>query len=204
MPQWSYANFYDDDGRLVKVEGYNYDGAGQKPSSPSWTHTYDYLMNEGKIVHSSYSQNGTLQWKNVSLYDGNGFNTESVQYDNNGAIQWKDKFKYDAKGNKTEWGRYNADSSLQWKDVFKYDDKGNEIECANYDHTNTLVWKNTYLYVNELGSDGFDINKNAGLKNEFDGNGNWIMRLTLEEKEGFGGSYYTVKDVEKRAITYFP
>jgi hypothetical protein len=203
-PQWSYTNSYGNDGRLFKVAGYNYDSAGQKLAGESWVHIYEYLDDEGKIAHSSYTSSGALQWKNISRYNADALETESTQYDNNGNMQWRDEFKYDVHGNKIEWSRYDSESSLQWKDVFKYDDKGNEIECANFDRSNKLLWKDIYLYLNESDFDNLDLNQKANFINRFDSNGNWTLKLTLEEKKGFGSSYFTVKEIEKRAITYFP
>ena len=203
-PQWSYTNTYDYDGNLIRATGYDYDESGQKLATESWVHLYEYLKDEGKIAHSSYNSDGTLQWKNISRYNSAALAVETTQYANSGAILWRDKFKYDGKGNQTEWYRYDSDLSLQWKDVFKFDDNGNEIECSNYDRGNKLIWQDIYLYLNEFELNGFDINNSINHENKFDNNGNWTIKVTLEEKPGFGGTYLTVKEILKRTVTYFP
>jgi hypothetical protein len=45
--------------------------------------------------------------------------------------------------------------------------------------------------------------KPVDLENRFDNYGNWTFKVTLEEKKGFDGFYYVVKEVEKRSLTYF-
>jgi len=203
-PQWSYTNAYDERNRISRVEGYDYDTSGQKLAKASWVHIYEYAADEGKIVRSSYSGTGALQWKNVTAYDGEGRASVSTHYDQNGFAGWSDKFKYDAKGDRIEWSRYDSKGSLQWRDVFTYDDNGNEIRCANYDYRNKLMWEAVYLYVAEEDLEGFAVNRWTEVKNKFDSRGNWTVRVTLEKKDGFGGSYVTVKEIQKRVIGYFP
>lgn len=203
-PQWSYTNFYDDQGRISKVEGFDYNDDGQKLSAPTWIHIYEYREDEAKIIRSSYSANGTLQWENISKYNAAAMVASSSHYDDTGAMKWRDIFKYDNKGNRTEWARFNSRGVLQWRDEFKYDINGNETECLNYDYENRLLWKAVYLYLDETGLTSLDIRKSADLENSFDIYGNWTYKITLEEKRGFDGSYYKVKEVEKRSLTYFP
>lgn len=204
LPQSGYTNFYDPEGRIYRIEGYDYDDSGEKLNPPSWVHLYTYLSQEGKIVRSSYDGKGALQWKNVIEYDSNGREIASIHYNSLGTLNWHDKFKYDNEGNKTEWSRYDSKGSIQWKDVLKYDENGNEIECANYDHRNILIWKDIYIYIDIGDIEGYDIINGFDVKNKFDTNGNWIIKVTLEEKTGFGGNYLNLKEIEQRAITYFP
>ena len=204
LPQWSYNHLYDGYSRVYRVEGYDYDEAGQKLSPASWMHTYEYLYDDGQIVRSSYDSRGALQWKNVTQYDTNARATKSTHYDHDGVMQWSDKYVYDAKGNRTEWSRYDSKGALQWRDVFKFDDNGNEIECSNYDYRNRLMWKDIYIYITEGELENFDINKGRDVENKFDRYGNWTIKMTLEEKEGFGSSFLSVKEIQKRSITYFP
>lgn len=202
-PQWSYINSYDKNGRIHKVEGYDYNDAAQKSSSASWVHVYEYFEDESNVVISSYDSNGALQWKHIDKYNADGKIIESAHYDRNGTIQWSDKFKYDSEGNKIEWARYNSDGSLQWKDKFKYDDNGNEVECANYDYRNKLMWKLIYRYINEEDLEHYDPNGSADIDNRFDRCGNWTVKVTLEEKKKFGGTFLEVKEIEKRTLTYY-
>lgn len=204
LPRWSYINLYDDYGRIYRVEGYDYDDSGKKLSPASWVHLYEYLVGEGKIVQASYDSNGTLQWKNISEYDTSARVSSSTHYDNAGVMQWSDKFMYDAKGNRIEWSRYDSKGSLGWRDVFKYDVNGNEIECSNYDYRNELIWKDIYIYIGEDDLDNFNVNTSTDIENKFDSHGNWIVKMTLEEKQGFGGSFFRVKEIQKRSTTYFP
>lgn len=202
-PQWSYKNLYDNAGRIYRVEGYDYDDAGKKLSRASWVHLYEYFEDEGKISLSSYDSDGKLQWKNVDRYNADGRIIESAHYDNNGTIKYSEKFRYDSQGNKIEWSRYDSDGLLEWMDKFKYDDNGNEVECANYDYRNKLMWRNVYLYVNDEELAHFDPNSSANMENRFDICGNWTVRVTLEENEGFGSTFRKVKEIEKRVLTYY-
>jgi len=202
-PQWSYTNLYDNDGRIYRVEGYDYDDAGKKSSRPSWVHLYEYFEDEGKISLSSYDSDGKLQWKNIDRYNADGMIIESAHYDNDGTIKYSEKFRYDSEGNKIEWSRYDSDGSLEWTDKFKYDDNGYEVECANYDYRNQLMWTTVYLYINDEELANFDPDSIENMENLFDTCGNWTVRVTLEEKEGFGGTFRKVKEIEKRVLTYF-
>jgi hypothetical protein len=203
-PRWSYTNSYDDRNRIARVEGHGYDASGQKSAKASWVHIYEYRADEGKIVRSSYDGDGALQWKNVTEYDAQARASASTHYDQNGAAQWSDRFKYDDKGNRTEWSRYDAKGSLQWRDVFAYDDNGNEVRCSNYDYRGGLMWETVYLYLSEGDLATFSLSGWADIGNKFDGRGNWTVRMTLEKKNGFGGNYVTVKEIQKRALVYFP
>ena len=204
-PQSGYTNYYDSEGRVYRIEGYEYGDSGDRLSPPSWVHIYEYLDEEGKILRSSYDSKGALQWKNMTEYDLNTREIASAHYDDLGVLQWHDEFKYSEDGNKTEWSRYDSEGVLQWKDVLKYDENGNEIECANYDYRNILMWKDIYVYTIDIADiEGYDIAKIRDIKNKFDSNGNWIVKITLEEKNGFGSTYCSVKEIERRVITYFP
>ncbi len=203
-PQSGYTNFYDANDKLYRIEGHDYGESGVKLSPPTLVHVYEYLDETGKIVRTSYEGEGSLQWKNISEYDSDTREIASIHYDKNGAVQWNDKFKYDDKRNRIEWSRYDSKGALQWKDVLKYDDNGNETECANYDYRNILMWKDIYVYIDIADLQGFDIAKSLSFESKFDGKGNWIVKLTLEQKEGFGSNFFTVKEIEQRSITYFP
>ena len=204
-PQSGYTNYYDSDGRVYRIEGYDFGDSGEKLSPPSWVHIYEYLDEEGRILRSSYSSEGTLQWKNMTEYDSNAREIASAHYDDSGILQWRDEFKYNYDGNKTEWSRYDSEGVLQWKDILKYDENGNEIECANYDYRNILMWKDIYIYTVDVDDiQGYDVANIHNRENKFDSDGNWIVKITLEEKSGFGGTYLTVKEIEQRDITYFP
>lgn len=203
VAQWSYTNIYDNTGRLNRIEGYDYDSAGQKLPDNTWVHLYSYDEAEGKLERASFDETGVLQWKNISTYNEFGQEIEAAHYDDSGAVIWRDTFKYDSAGNKTEWVRYADDGTVSWKDVFTYDAEGNETECSNYDYTGKLMWKTIYIYINEFDLDGFEISNAGNTENSFDENGNWTIKLTLDEKEGFGSSYYEVKEIEKRALSYY-
>jgi len=80
----------------------------------------------------------------------------------------------------------------------------NEIECASFDSSSKLMWRNIYCYLDEADLNDVDTNSITRSENKFDSSGNWTIKVTLEEKPGFGDQYLTVKEIEKRMFTYFP
>jgi hypothetical protein len=137
---------------------------------------------------------------------------------NKGGVEWIDKFGYDAKGNKTESSHFLSNGLLDWTEKSKYDKTGNEVERARYDARGHLVQRYFFRYV-ELPavtiadyiddgeslfvSTGYDPNGNDNNAPAFDKQGNWTVRVTLEENDKFGYKYLEITEVQKREIQYY-
>lgn len=220
---FSYLNFYDiTTGKIDRIEGYEYDGE-EKESQFSWIHIYEY-PDDHKTIISNYDQYGFFKWNHIQKYDSRGMRIESdhYQYDEKReqyVKQWSESFKYDSKGNRIEWSRYDSGGSVEWKSKFKYDDAGNEIEYVEYDSENKITHKYFYRYISSDGfeksrveldasyeefiKNGLDPEKIIHGDNWFDSQGNWTVKITLEDVGAPEDALFEITNIEKRIIEYY-
>ncbi len=212
-----YTSYYFNDESIDSISGYYLSATSDRVN---WVHTYEYLEQGRKMVISSYtgeSVTAALQWKHIHK-NRDGRLVEVQHRDNKGEVEWTDKFGYDAKGNKTEWSHFLSNGHLDWTEKYKYDKAGNEVERARSDSAGHLVSKYIFRYVklpvvkmqdyldNGEGlflSMGYDPNRSTGAAQAFDEQGNWTVKVTLEENNDFGYTYLEVKEIQKRDIQYY-
>ena len=211
-----YTSYYFNDKSIDSISGYYLSATNDRVN---WVHTYEYLEHGRKTVISSYtgaSVTSALQWKHIQKYRDDRL-VEAQHRDNKGAVEWTDKFGYDAKGNKTEWSHFLSSGRLDWIERYKYDKAGNEVERARNDSAGHLVSRYIFRYVKlpavklqdylDNGeslflSVGYDPNQSADAASSFDKEGNWTVKVTLEENNDFGYTYLEVKEIQKRDIQY--
>lgn len=219
----SYTNFYDiTTGKIERIEGYEYDGE-DKDGQFSWIHIYEY-PDDYKVIILNYDRDGFFRWSHIQKYNSKGMRIQSdhYQYDETNeqyVKQWSEKFSYDSKGNRIEWARYDSSGSNEWKSKFKYDDEGNEIECVEYDSQNKITRRYFYRYISEEDleksrvefdasyeefiKNGLDPEKIIHSDNWFDNQGNWTVKITLEDISATEDAYFEITNIEKRVIEYY-
>lgn len=215
----SYTSYYGNDESVDSIRGYYLTSTKDRVN---WVHTYERLEAGRKTVISSYIVDSnflssSLQWKHIQTFRDNRL-VEIEHRNNKGGVEWIDKFGYDAKGNKTESSHFLSNGLLDWTEKSKYDKTGNEVERARYDARGHLVQRYFFRYV-ELPavtiaeyiddgeslfvSTGYDPNGNDNNAPAFDKQGNWTVRVTLEENDKFGYKYLEITEVQKREIQYY-
>lgn len=208
--------YYDVKGNIIEAVGYDQNGVGRT----TFVYSYDtqgrlkekisysngavysreeYVYDHGGFAKKEYRFQGhVLKTKEIYNSDGNiiekiyydddGVSSSKVLYINNNegkiiemrvfetndAVTSKWRNVYDEKGNLTEDFSYSADGSLLGKHVYTYDDHGNYSGISSY-RSGVLAGETIYKY-------------------EYDVNGNWIKRTTLDI-----GPVFTLC----RSITYF-
>ncbi len=213
-----YKNSYDM-GRIDKIEGrVYYDYEGKEFNSLVWTRVYEY--SDKTVSISSYTATGSLMWRHIQKYNASGMRVESIHYDNSNIIQWREQFTYDSKGNRTEWSRHDSNGTLEWRNKYKFDNNGNEVECIETDSRNNITHKyfyyidgddlekGTLTYSESIELDivkkkGLDLEKIIRDDNFFDGEGNWEVKIIVEEINDAQDTYIKIKSIEKRIIEYY-
>jgi len=152
-------------GKVMSIEEYSY-----KPESETnedqkekgsfiLQETSGTLFNdEGRITEKFYfDTTGTINKKEVCVYDNTGRKIETNTYNPEGILIYKEVYKYDANWKEIERTISKADSSLFKKFEIKYNNRGQMVEVYKYDSTGGLEVRDVYKYRDY--KEPFEINR---------------------------------------------
>ncbi len=181
---------YDEKGNLAAEVFYQNDRVSSvhfyTPVSREIREEVAYDRNPPPDRPPSPSQPNTVEermaFKHTYKYDNNGNQIEETITTAEGSTTGREEWKYDTKGKLIEFSRYNEIGAKIQIGVNVHDAKGLLSARTYYDAENKIEAKLTYTY-------------------EFDGQGNWIKRITSRE---LANGKTEPEEVAYRTITYYP
>ncbi len=175
---------------------------------------YSYDERGNLIEEGTYRKNKLL-FKSIHAYDEGGHKLETKTYLSDGSLKSKSVYTYDIKGNIATIDSYKDCTSdqtckLDYKAVDAYDEQGRMTEAVIYKADGTIDEKRVYTY-NANGheqeiivySGTGTIRKKETASYEYDSNGNWTKRTTIESVAKKGKLISEPPHVTKQAITYY-
>lgn len=169
----------------------------------------------GNLVEQGTYRNNKLLFKSVHAYDDQGHKLETKTYLSDGSLKSKSVYTYDSKGNIATIASYKNCTSdqacaLDYKAVDAYDGQGRMTEAVIYKANGTLDERRVYTYnangyeqeVVVYSSAGIILKKETSSY-EYDSNGNWTKRATIESTAKEGKFISEPPHITKRAITYY-
>lgn len=133
-------------------------------SSLSAINIFDYVSFEGNpkgytqtdfLITSKFGNYyRTPKTKINRIFDGNGFDFESLEYEVESASKTtltnKIEYNYDAFGNLLQQNAYNADSELIWRTEVSYEN-GIKTQVSEFDETNKEISRIIFSYDEKTG-----------------------------------------------------
>lgn len=185
-------NYTTADDTPLYTARYAFDGNGRKKErgvyAPNETlrtkREFKYDDKENLIEWYEYDADGSLRSKNTYAYDNSKNISERITFNAKGSLVDRWTYAYDDNGNKKEETRYFTEGSIDTRYVYTLDEKSNRIETAKYNAKGEAVGKESHTY-------------------EFDSNGNWIKRTTIQLIDNAGESESEPLEITYRKLAYF-
>jgi len=152
-------------GKVMSIEEYSYETGSETNEDQKEKGSFilqevsGILFNdEGGITEKFYfDTTGTINKKEVCVYDNTGRKIETNTYNPEGILIYKEVYKYDANWKEIERTISKADSSLFKKFEIKYNNRGQMVEVYKYDSTGGLEVRDVYKYRDY--KEPFEINR---------------------------------------------
>ena len=168
---------------------------------------------DGRIMEAEkIFSRGNYGWKFRNSYDDKGRIILTSKYDRywKWMLVYSRIFDYDENGRLSSTEGYGMQSELLWRDEHQYNSEGLVVESCKYNPDNELVVRILNRY-NENGNytrrEFFDTNNRSyavytyGWK--YDGQGNWTVKITGREAEGYSSEYIIPDSMVVRNIEYY-
>jgi hypothetical protein len=141
--------------RAVESFTYLYDADGIRADRPTYT-ILDYIGQGGSLEELEnpdklpeivgLNPDGSLRYKEVYTFDGNGNRTSKARYDSAGTLDNKRVYTYDDKGRKVEEAYYTTEEYWASKAVYGYDERGNKVSETYYKASGMITGKMGFKY----------------------------------------------------------
>ena len=222
---------YSPDGLLLSEEYYNGDGSEanridysyenghitlktqshpsvQNPDREIFITTDDGRISEAEKIFSK----GNYGWKYRNSYDHNGRIILTSKYDRywKWMLVYSRIFEYDDLGRLSATEGFGMKSELLWRDEYQYDEQNRISASAKYDPDKILVVRIENEY-NDRGNfirrKFFDTNNNEyavyAYAWDYDQFGNWTVKITGREADGYSSDYIKPDSMVMRNIEYY-
>ena len=150
----SVVNRYDDNGRLVKEDHYNYSGSSNLEFSMRYV--YD---DKGNVAREEfYDANDVLGWYWLNTYNDEGMLILDENYTADAVLQWYYTYTYDEENVLQSKEYWFPGGGISTRDTYEYDDRGNLILQESIDLGEEGFWGD-WRYVYSYDENGFLINQ---------------------------------------------
>lgn len=139
VPAVTTQYFYDLDGNKTEGNVFGSDGILSRKILYKYEHGKKSEINY-------YSENGTIDSREIFRYDDKLRSNESDEYSSEGSLKFKWTNKVDESGNNIESIKYNPGGDLFVRWVYKYDKNNNLIEELIYEANGKLISQENSKY----------------------------------------------------------
>lgn len=219
---------YDESGNLVESVVYKADGtpfkrykAAYDPGRPRLEESYyepkgaldvrfisEYDSAARKAETTRYSSKGAVTGKTIYSVDAAGRAVEEVSFGAKGSVVSRIVTVYKDASRISESICYGSNEHVLYAFKTLHDSEGRDTDVAYYapDGRPILKWASKYDDKSNLVEETFDAG--AGIRQwryayEFDSDGNWLKRKTLQLVSKPGGPEFTPVTATYRSITYY-